>query len=600
MSTVRYAVIVPVWGATHVERFLRWALPSWLSPGNLPALSANVDVIVLAGRQDIARIKDDPIAALLARHCAIRFAEIDDLIPGGISTVTLTLAFTRGANLALAGGARPRLIFLNADFLLTDGSIAAIARRLDAGQRLLLSASVRVREEIAAPLLGGMRRDDGPLVAPARETVRIALGALHPTVLACRVDQPMLASAHPNQFFWQVGQAALLLRAFLLFPLAVVPERVPGPAEMYCDYGWIAEFAPGARADIIPHSDEVFIVEMAPTGQELDFVRAGPVDPAECARRISCWITDFSRAQPLTPIVFAAADAAPGELERDTSASERFVAELLRDLGPSHPPKAHPYWLAGAAAWLRNRRQAAVQAIPPELRPPPELPARNLALSAVLRAAVRRVLLGEPGRRRRWHPFWNAERLVRQLGPVRIVTAGALLAQFDARSTPAGVPLGVLEISDGASASEVADQLAAAVGPGGRAYLVVGHSAWDAAHLVSVRERVSVLAAVEQGFVIHSCSTLVSSDEAVAASRHRRLAVEFHLVTPLRAFVFLAASAFSLFAVWGGNARRASDRARADADAATLLLTLERRPMAVKVDASALVAKTAQRSGFQP
>ncbi|MGG6496460.1 UNVERIFIED_CONTAM: hypothetical protein NY603_26420, partial [Bacteroidetes bacterium 56_B9] len=90
----------------------------------------SVDVIILAGRSDIERIKNNPISALLARHCAVRFAEIDDLIPGGISTVTLTLAFTRGANLALADGARPRLIFLNADFVLTDGSIASIARRL--------------------------------------------------------------------------------------------------------------------------------------------------------------------------------------------------------------------------------------------------------------------------------------------------------------------------------------------------------------------------------------------------------------------------------------------------------------------------------------
>jgi hypothetical protein len=196
-------MIVPVWGAAHVARFLDWVLPSWLSPQNLPhlAATAQVELVLLASKADIADITRHPTTALLSAYCTLKLIEIDDIIPGGIPTVTLTLAFARGANIAMAHQRRPRLIFLNADFFLTDGSIASIARRFDAGQKLLLCASIRVREELFAPELARMRFPDGSLILPAREAVRLALGALHPTVLACRVDQPLLQSAHPNQFF---------------------------------------------------------------------------------------------------------------------------------------------------------------------------------------------------------------------------------------------------------------------------------------------------------------------------------------------------------------------------------------------------------------
>ena len=188
MSAPTYAIIVPVWGAAHVARLLDWALPSWLSPQNLPHLAAGarVELFLLAPKADIIEVSRHPTTALLEKYCTLKPVEIDDLILGDASTVTLTLAFTRGANAAMSQERRPRLIFLNADFLLTNGSIASIARRFDAGQRLLLSASIRVREELVLSDLARMR-SDGSMIVPSREAVRLALGALHPTVLACRV-----------------------------------------------------------------------------------------------------------------------------------------------------------------------------------------------------------------------------------------------------------------------------------------------------------------------------------------------------------------------------------------------------------------------------
>jgi hypothetical protein len=118
MASVPYSIIVPVWGLVHVARFLDWALPTWLSPRNLPELAARgpVEFILLTSRKDFDVIQRSPMGVLLRSHCFVKLAEIDDLIPGSVATVTLTLAFTRGVDLALSGGQHRRLIFLTEIF----------------------------------------------------------------------------------------------------------------------------------------------------------------------------------------------------------------------------------------------------------------------------------------------------------------------------------------------------------------------------------------------------------------------------------------------------------------------------------------------------
>src|SRR5262249_33511352 len=135
MARVPHSIIVPVWGQTHVARFLEWALPTWLSPRNLPELASRgpLELILLTSRKDFQAIQDSGMLVLLRAICEVKLIDIDDLIVGGVPTVTLTLAFTRGVNIALSEGEHRRLIFLNGDFLLSDGSLASIADRFDAG-----------------------------------------------------------------------------------------------------------------------------------------------------------------------------------------------------------------------------------------------------------------------------------------------------------------------------------------------------------------------------------------------------------------------------------------------------------------------------------
>ncbi|WP_316187591.1 MULTISPECIES: hypothetical protein [unclassified Bradyrhizobium] len=568
MTTKSFTIIVPVWGAAHVARFLEWALPTWLSPRNLPALAGRgpVELMLLTSARDFAAIESSPITELLRESCNLRLVAIDDLIPGGISTVTLTLAFTRGVNLAMQADSARRIIFLNGDFLLTDGSLLSIAKRFEAGQKVLLCSSVRVREELVRDEFLRMRGSRGVMVVPSREAVTLALGALHPTVLACRVDQALLRSAHPNQFFWKPDSSSLVLRAFLLFPLAVAPTLPPGPADTYCDYGWISTMAETPSFDIIDNTDELFIVELAPTRQELDFVRSGGTSAKDGALRMSSWMTDFSAQQADTAIVFRSRDGSEAAIAETIETSGRFIKELKQHFGPLHPVRYHPYWQAGVASYLRNRARLGHREIPAEIAPiAAELPA-TVTLRARIRDFVKRQLLGAPGSRRPWHPYFRAEEVVKELGPLKAVGPVAMLEMLAPRWSEDGAPVSITECYDWERAESAVTKLYEATRPGQVAFMIVTNDLHLVPDELKVRERIVALAAIERKFKILSAMPFMSLIEVKTVASNRRLATDFDLTMPLRSVRLALASAFALSQVlvanlFGWDNRRSTDQA---------------------------------------
>ena len=477
-------------------------------------------------------------------------------MPGAIGTVTLTLAFVRGARVAMAHGRR-RLIFLNADFVLADGSMAAIARRFDAGQKLLLCASIRAREDLVAPNLAARRQPDNTIVISSREAVRLAVEALHPTVLACRVDQPLLHSSHPNQFFWRIDSKSLLLRAFLLFPLAVEAERSPEPADTYCDYGWIGTLAPQASVDIIESSDELFILELAPSGQESSFVRAGALDTVEAARGISVWANEFSRAQPLTPIIFNSENPAKQAVKEISESSLAFIADLLQRLGPPKPVSNHPFWIGGAAAYIRNRKEAGVTSVPPEMAIPSgtslplDLLPENLVLNSTLRSIAKRMLVGRPNSRQPWHPYWAFEHRIRALGAMRIIGDPTVGGRLSIPKRRDGTPAMVIDLRDIRNLDNLVQALAAEVPPGDRAYMIVEQGPSGSNDLLYLNERIVLFAQIDKFFQLVSERSLVTGVEERAANMHRRLASDVQLASLARSIALILGSGLALVkTVW--------------------------------------------------
>ena len=401
-----YCLIAPVWGARHVRRWLDLALTSWLAAGNLPDLARRrpVWIQIMTQASDAAVITASGSYAEITRHAAVDLVEIDDLMAHAAMPVTLTLAYQRGIRAAAARYGSATVILQNADFILADGSLGAVADALDSGETCVLAPSLRGNEEEVGPALAAARDERGALTMKPRDLVAMAFAATHPTVLFSRMDQHTVHSTNPNQLFWRADDATLVGRPFCLFPLAFVAQDPVGPAEAFCDYGLAPLLTPDARPHLLNDSDAYFALELAPLAQEQGFLALGPPSLTDMAARLTGWTMGFHRDQVSTPVFYRAGDPGPN-VAAVVEQSGAYVDALLSQLGPPQAVREHHYWRGGVALWRMMRRDRGVNADPPELGPisSPRAAAVEPSENA-LRRLPRLLLVGRPGRIGLAHP----------------------------------------------------------------------------------------------------------------------------------------------------------------------------------------------------
>ncbi|MDZ4762328.1 MAG: hypothetical protein SGJ21_14790 [Alphaproteobacteria bacterium] len=405
-------LIAPVWGSRHIERFLDLVLPTWLSPGNAPALSKDPGLIVriMTRAADIARLDGTDGVNALRKVSEVEFSTIDDLLAPDCVPVTLTLALHRGIARGVVAG-RPRsFLFINSDFALADGSLAYAARAIQSGKRLLLSPSLRVDEESIRPALRARLQEPAFRGFPPREMVGLALQHLHPTVHSSRMDQAWLKSRHTHQLYWLQDQDTLLARGFCLFALGLTTSEPPPPAAAFCDYGMGPMITGDIAADIVDHSDKFLALEIAPHDYEAGLCDFGPPDTGEIGRQLQQWTTEFHRRQALTPLVFTAAPPDAPQLPAHLP-STAAISAILGQLGPPQPMSRHPNWQGGLLGWLRSREEIGILSVPVEIDAKSGLPAapERVAPRAALRTAARRFLVGG-ARRAPWQPYHTLSR----------------------------------------------------------------------------------------------------------------------------------------------------------------------------------------------
>src|SRR3981189_1181676 len=79
------AILLPVWGAAFIRRFLDLCLPTLLAPGNIPALAQTLPTrfVLLTRSSDLSVITEHPTWRHLATICDTEIRTIDDLIADG-------------------------------------------------------------------------------------------------------------------------------------------------------------------------------------------------------------------------------------------------------------------------------------------------------------------------------------------------------------------------------------------------------------------------------------------------------------------------------------------------------------------------------------
>ena len=179
-------VVSYAWGERYLDELLTFTIPAALSPSNLPSIVDLVptEVVLLIEEKHQERVAKHPTIQHLRELCQVRLMGLDDLIVGEDKYgMTLTYALHRAVHSVGAEATKTYFLFLNADFVVADGSLRNVLLKLMKGERLIAAPSYCVVSHAVLPELPEFfDRDKTTLSASSRALAKIALLNLHDTV----------------------------------------------------------------------------------------------------------------------------------------------------------------------------------------------------------------------------------------------------------------------------------------------------------------------------------------------------------------------------------------------------------------------------------
>ena len=262
-----FHAITHVWGRDYLDVFLNRCLPNQLASGNVPALPSGSRYRILTSATHVDELHAHPMIHALREAISVDIVVIEalDRLHGTARGHDLMIACHRRA-VADAFDAGAALIFLSADFIFSDGSLAAVVRRHREGYRAIVNTGFRLAKE---SFLGSIDESAAGGAAPAgRELVRMALPHLHPHTQSMFADARSF-SRFPVAVYWRVGNEGLLARCLHLHPLMVDPIIFVLPSRTI-DGRYLEQACPdAARVHVVSDSDELQMFELTPATRSI-------------------------------------------------------------------------------------------------------------------------------------------------------------------------------------------------------------------------------------------------------------------------------------------------------------------------------------------
>ena len=358
-------MLIPLWGERYYEQWLSLAAPALLAPGNILYLHEHADfeLVFLCKSQDLDFLQSNATIRQLGAQIRLKTVTIDEFFPPGRSVsygVPLTLAYAKGIQDLGDDGLGTFVILLNADFVLSAGSLKHLLRRLDDGFHIVTAPSLRVVEAEARPLFEQRLQQHGvDGCFSARAMVAIAARHLHQTVRARTInrDQP-IAAFYYHLVYWRLGPACLAARYFLLMPLCFQVRRPVETVVCPVDYGFIEEYCPGGHYTAICDSDELLMLEFQALDSEAELleVRRQFASPSEAidyniakiVANAGEWSTIEHRRGFSYRLLFHAEDVAD---VAELAEFDRQMARVVERLPPPVSAIRHYNWLSAVRAY---------------------------------------------------------------------------------------------------------------------------------------------------------------------------------------------------------------------------------------------------------
>jgi hypothetical protein len=354
-------IITFAWGDDYVATLLTLTLPALLAPDNLPFVAAEVpcSMVILTERRFFKAFETHPVLAAIRQHCPVRLIKLDDLLSSSDSYgLSLTYMLHRGMGARADAPGEHWQIFLNADFILANGSLRNLIAELSRGHRIVAAPSYCADAEEVIPQLSA-RLDSSRLTLSIshRELADLILRNRHKVIRAKTVNQSEFHMRYMDQFYWDPGDAALL---GVQMPVAIVglrPERFIDKPNSYWDYGLIREFCPSAPIRVLGDSDQFTILELRKRSVAADQLEAGPVDIEKIVDRMITWVTPYQRDFLHFPLTLHAGNLGAG-IEEERRKLQNFLDKIV-SLAPEFPSHLeHPQWKYHRARFAKNRRTA--------------------------------------------------------------------------------------------------------------------------------------------------------------------------------------------------------------------------------------------------
>lgn len=319
-----FHAVTVVWGRAYIELFLDVAVPNQLTPGNLGALPPGSRYRVLTTAEDLE---------LLGGSAALK--QVNDVMPVDLMVVPELsrvsddqfVRLTAGHSRALrdAAGSGAAVIFLAPDFVMSEGTLAAVVQRRSGGARAVVCAGIRVQREA---FLAALHAQGGVRALPPRELVALALGHWHASTRTHMVDSES-RPRRPVGVYWSMPGEGILVRCFYLHPLMVDPIRRDVLPVETIDHHYLAHACPNRdQIHVVSDSDEFVLFEISHAEAGPSETAVGRISPWPTARYL-CRCDSYQQSYWRTPIRLHASAIGPSwhSVEEE---SARFAKRTIR------------------------------------------------------------------------------------------------------------------------------------------------------------------------------------------------------------------------------------------------------------------------------
>lgn len=418
-------IITMAWGERYVIDLLSLTLPALLAPGNIPAFAQHFDcdLVIVTETRFFERFVAAPVISHLLNHIGVRLVPIDDLLSSWYG-VTLTYALVRGFADLGPKMVDTHLVFLNADFVIADGSYGKLAEMILRGERLVVSPSYcTVLEDVIEPLRAHCDKSTSTLTVSRRRMAELILANRHNCISAKVWNQRLFNIGLFDQFYWYVDERTLLCRQMPIAVIYMRPERVLTELATFWDYGVISEYCPTLKPCVLGDSDDFLMAELRTESTFRERLQLGWPEVEDVAKHLSSYVTKDHHDYGRYDLILHAGDL-PTNLETERAKFHDVVDAVYRRLSPPMSYLDHPFWTLAWPYFNAARAQYASTAAeaPPVEPPAPAAPEEPLSAPPADRAGpvhaapvptgklgliarLYRAALGQLPDTTPWHPY---------------------------------------------------------------------------------------------------------------------------------------------------------------------------------------------------